>query len=286
MAFGREGNTLLVNGRNHPRVTMRSGVTQRWRVVNAAKSRFFNLDPGPGIRFTKIGDDGGLQEYSEELESLVLAPGERADVFYTPDAKPGTEYGVHAYLFNRGFGSVEARQSEDLFNIVMADTPAVTPQPHPTVTRAIEVISQIDATQVAIEFGIDQREDKSFYYTINGKPLDAIPPVKAVVGETQLWKITNTTPWSHPFHLHGFFFQVLGKDGKPRRPLQWKDTISVPLKDSVTLVVRFDDRPGSWMYHCHILDHAEGGLMSAVQLSRPGEPAPPLPTAHTHPVSP
>ena len=286
MAFGREGNTLLVNGRNHPRVSMRSGVTQRWRVVNAAKSRFFNLDPGVGIRFTKIGDDGGLQEYSEELDSLVLAPGERADVFYTPTATPGVEYGVHAYLFNRGFGSVEARQSEDLFNIVMADTPAVAPQPHPRVTRAIEAISQAGATQVAIEFGIEQMEDKSFYYTINGKPLDDIVPLKAVVGETQIWKVTNTTPWSHPLHLHGFFFQVLDKDGKPKRPLQWKDTVSVPLKDSVTLVVRFDDRPGSWMYHCHILDHAEGGLMSAVQLSRPGEPAPPLPSAHTHPDSP
>ena len=286
MAFGREGNTLLVNGRNHPRVTMRSGVTQRWRVVNAAKSRFFNLDPGAGVTFTKIGDDSGLQEYSENLETLVLAPGERADVFYTPTAKPGTEYGLHAYLFNRGFGSVEARVGEDLLTVVMADTPAVTLQPLPKVTRAIEPISQAGATPIAIEFGVEQREDKSFFYTINGKPLDSIPPIKAAVGETQIWKVSNTTPWSHPLHLHGFFFQVLDKDGKPRRPMQWKDTVSVPFKDSVMLVVRFDDRPGSWMYHCHVLDHAEGGLMSAVQLSRPGEPPPPLPSEHSHPALP
>jgi FtsP/CotA-like multicopper oxidase with cupredoxin domain len=281
MAFGREGNTLLVNGRNHPRVTMRSGVTQRWRVVNAAKSRFFDLDPGVGLTFTKIGDDGGLQEYSEELDSLVLAPGERADVFYTPTAKPGTTYGVLARLFNRGFGSVEARLSEDLFDIVMADTPAVRPIPHPRTTRAIEAISQAGATQVGIEFGIEQTIDKNFYYTINGEPLDRIPPLKAIVGETQVWTVTNTTPWSHPLHLHGFFFQVLDKDGKPRRPLRWKDTVSVPFKDSMKVVVRFEDRPGSWMYHCHILDHAEGGLMSVVQLSRPGEPPPALPSEHT-----
>jgi FtsP/CotA-like multicopper oxidase with cupredoxin domain len=86
--------------------------------------------------------------------------------------------------------------------------------------------------------------------------------------------------------LHGFFFQVLDKDGKPKRPLQWKDTVNVPFKESVKIVVRFDDRPGSWMYHCHVLDHAEGGLMSVVQLSRPGEAAPPLPTMHTHPSNP
>jgi FtsP/CotA-like multicopper oxidase with cupredoxin domain len=281
MAFGREGNTLLVNGRNHPRVTMRSGVTQRWRVVNAAKSRFFDLDPGAGMTFTKIGDDGGLQEYSERLDSLVLAPGERADVFYTPTAKPGDEYAIHARLFNRGFGSVEARLSEDLFDIAMADAPAVIPEAHPKVTRAIAPIPQTGATPIAIEFGIEQAEtDKAFYYTINGRPLDRIQPLEATVGETQIWTVTNTTPWSHPLHLHGFFFQVLDKDGKPRRPLQWKDTVSVPLKDSLKVIVRFEDRPGSWMYHCHVLDHAEGGLMSVVQLSRPGEPPPPLPNHH------
>jgi len=283
MAFGREGNTLLINGRNAPTVTMRSGVTQRWRLVNTAKSRFFELDPGVGMTFTKIGGDGGLQEYAERLDSLVLAPGERADVFYTPTAKPGTEYGIHARLFNRGYGSVEARRSEDLFQVVMTNTPAPAPMPLPPVTRTIEPLGQEGATQVAIEFGIEQSVvDKTFSYTINGKPLDRIPPLKATVGETQIWTVTNSTPWSHPLHLHGFFFQVLEKDGKPRRPLQWKDTVSVPFKDTLKLIVRYEDRPGSWMYHCHVLDHAEGGLMSVVQLSRPGEAPPPLPSTHTH----
>lgn len=285
MAFGREGNTLLINGRNHPRVVMRSGVTERWRVINAAKSRFFDLDPGVGMSFTKIGDDGGLQEYPEQLDSLVLAPGERADVFYTPIARPGAEYAILARLFNRGFGSVEARLGEDLLDIVIADSAAVTPVPHPRITRAIEPISQAGATPIAIEFGIQQSAvDKTFNYTINGKPLDRIPPIKAMVGETQVWTVTNTTAWSHPLHLHGFFFQVLDKDGKPRHPLRWKDTVSVPFKDRLTLIVRFDDRPGSWMYHCHVLDHAEGGLMSVVQLSRPGEPPPPLPSEHIQDV--
>jgi FtsP/CotA-like multicopper oxidase with cupredoxin domain len=285
MAFGREGNTLLINGRKHPRVVMRSGVTERWRVVNAAKSRFFDLEPGAGMSFTKIGDDSGLQEYSEQLDSLVLAPGERADVFYTATARPGTEYAIHARLFNRGYGSVEARVGEDILGIVMADSPAVAPVPHSRITRAIEPIAQEGATPIAIEFGIEQSTvDKTFNYTINGKPLDRIPPIRATVGETQIWTVTNTTAWSHPLHLHGFFFQVLDKDGKPRRPLQWKDTVSVPFKDRLSLIVRFDDRPGSWMYHCHVLDHAEGGLMSVVQLSRPGEPPAPLPSAHTHHV--
>ena len=77
--------------------------------------------------------------------------------------------------------------------------------------------------------------------------------------------MTNKTQWSHPFHLHGFFFQVLDDKGAPVRPLAWKDTVNVPFKQT-----RPSDRvastsgAGSWMFHCHILDHADGGLMGIV----------------------
>jgi FtsP/CotA-like multicopper oxidase with cupredoxin domain len=275
MAFGREGNVLLVNGRNQPRMTARSGVTERWRIVNAAKSRYFHLDPGADQPFTKIGGDGGLQEYSVEQETLVLAPGERADVLVTLGARPGTDIPVAAHLFDRGYGSVEARIGETLFTIVLDGTPASPRASLPKVTRRVEPLNRAGATDVAIEFGIAQQPDKTFYYTINGKPLGKFPPISATVGETQVWTITNTTPWSHPFHLHGFFFQVWDKTGQPVRPLEWKDTVSVPYKSSLQVVVRYDDRPGTWMFHCHILDHADGGLMSTVRLTRAGEAAAP-----------
>jgi FtsP/CotA-like multicopper oxidase with cupredoxin domain len=271
MAFGREGNVLLVNGRHQPRLTARAGVTERWRVVNTAKSRYFNLDPGPDQRLTKIGSDGGLQEYAVELETLVLAPGERADVLLTLGARPGTEIPVAAHLFDRGYGSVEARMGETLFTIVLDRTAALPRVPLPKATRQLEPMSRAGASDVAIEFGITQQPDKTFYYTMNAKPLGKFSPVAATVGETQVWTITNTTPWSHPFHLHGFFFQVLDRTGQPVRPLEWKDTVSVPYKSSLQVVVQYDDRPGTWMFHCHILDHADGGLMSSVRLTRPGE---------------
>lgn len=282
MAFGREGNTLLVNGRNHPRVLVQPGVPQRWRVVNAAKSRYFELDPGEGHPFTKIGGDGGLQEYSARKDTLVLAPGERADVFFTPTGAPGSTLAVFAQLADRGYGSIEARVGEELFALVMGDDAPPRPAPLPTVTRAIPAIDRTPAIRVNIEFGISQSAtDRTFQYTINGKSLGGFDPVPARVGETQIWTITNTTAWSHPFHLHGFFFQVLDKAGAPVRPLEWKDTVNVPYKDSRAVIVRYDDRPGSWMFHCHVLDHADGGLMGTVQLTRAGEAAP---EPHRHPT--
>jgi FtsP/CotA-like multicopper oxidase with cupredoxin domain len=67
------------------------------------------------------------------------------------------------------------------------------------------------------------------------------------------------------------------------RPLAWKDTVDVPFKKTLQVVVRFDgDRPGNWMMHCHILDHADGGLMGTVQVGTP----PPMKGAHDHHMSP
>ena len=77
-----------------------------------------------------------------------------------------------------------------------------------------------------------------------------------------------TSRWDHPFHLHGFFFQVIDEKGLPVRPLAWKDTVNIPMKTTARLLVKFDERPGEWMFHCHILDHADGGLMGTCWWAR------------------
>ncbi len=269
MAFGREGNHLLVNGRQDRRLLARSGAPQRWRVVNAAKSRYFEIDLGAGQPFTQIGSDGGLQEYPVASDTLVLGPGERADVIVVPSAPPGGQVVVRSLLRNRGYGSVEARLPfEDLFSIVMADLPAVASGVLPRVTRTIQPLSAAGATPVALELTIDQDARGAFAYSIraNGATLSHAKPLPARLGETQLWTLTNKTKWSHPFHLHGFFFQVLDDKGEPVHPLAWKDTVDVPFEKSARVIVRFDERPGMWMIHCHILDHADGGLMGMVDL--------------------
>jgi FtsP/CotA-like multicopper oxidase with cupredoxin domain len=59
---------------------------------------------------------------------------------------------------------------------------------------------------------------------------------------------------------------VLDEHEKTIRPVAWKDTVNVPFEQTTRLIVRFDDRPGMWMFHCHILDHADGGLMGMVEV--------------------
>jgi FtsP/CotA-like multicopper oxidase with cupredoxin domain len=270
MVFGREGQHILVNGRRDVRLPVRSGVPQRWRILNAAKSRFFFLYLGDGETFTTIGVDGGLLESPVTSDRLLITTGERFDVIVTPKGKPGTDLILQNLPHNRGYGSTEFRGNPEVMAVTIADMPEEQRAVPPLPKRVIEPLATDGATPVNIDLTITKLRDGNSFYGINGVEFAKDKPLHANVGETQVWTIKNTTPWSHPFHLHGFFFQVLDEQGAPVKPLAWKDTVNVPLNETVRIAVRFDDRPGRWMYHCHILDHADGGLMGIVNVGVTG----------------
>ena len=285
MAFGREGNIVLVNGKVGGMGTLkaRSGAPMRWRILNAAKSRYFSLDLD-GQPLVKIGSDGGLIEYQTTATSLVLGCAERVDLIVQPKGSAGGELLLHSFVFNRGYGSVEFRPAEEpLFKIQFADGPAYS-GPAPTrSTRAITPYSAEGATPLELLLTIDQLQDGRFQYGIDHKPYWTAKAFTAKLGETQIWTITNKTPWSHPFHLHGFFFHVVDEKGQAVHPIEWKDTVNVQFDQTVRVLVRFDERPGTWMMHCHILDHADGGLMGTIRVGLPDDPhATHLPHPHDY----
>ena len=262
MVFGREGDYVLVNGRHHPVLKARAGAPQRWRIVNAAKSRFFYLDLD-GQTFTVIGVDGGIQEKPTTTDILLVTAGERVDVIVTPTGKPGTSLPLRAMLYNRGYGSVEYRSVEDVLTIEFSKEPPMTAKV-PAVSRVLETPSAAGATPVEMILTLPPMQNNKSEFRINGVPYWKAQPFLAKLGEKQIWTVKNDSDWDHPFHLHGFFFHVLDDKGEPVRPLALKDTVNVPMKTTVKLLVHFDERPGEWMIHCHILDHAEGGLMGTV----------------------
>jgi FtsP/CotA-like multicopper oxidase with cupredoxin domain len=264
MVFGREGEYVLANGRRRPTLKARPGAPQRWRIVNAAKSRFFYLDLD-GQPFTVIGADGGLQERPVTTDILLVTPGERVDVIVAPKGKAGAPLALRAMLYNRGYGSVEYRSVEEVLTIEFTKEPPVTAKPI-TVTRALPPPSAEGATTVDIVLTLPPMQNSKSEFQVNGQPFWKAKPYLAKLGEKQLWIVKNDSDWDHPFHLHGFFFQVIDDKGQPVRPLALKDTVNVPMKTTVRLLVTFDERPGQWMFHCHILDHADGGLMGTVMV--------------------
>jgi len=97
-------------------------------------------------------------------------------------------------------------------------------------------------------------------FTINEELHHRADPVR--LGELQVWDVVNTTSVDHPFHLHGFFFQVLEVNGAPPEFLSWEDTVNIPANGRVRIAWKPEGRPGEWMYHCHILEHHAGGMMA------------------------
>jgi FtsP/CotA-like multicopper oxidase with cupredoxin domain len=263
--FGREGDVLLVNGKQRPTIHARSGKLQRWRIVNTAKSRYFQLAMA-GHSFRRIGTDGGLSEYGVTSERIVLAPAERLDVLVVPTGTAGAPVAVRWVAFDRGFGSTDYRPDEPLFFVDFAEAPAPRQDSLPVTSRPIEALDLSGATEVDVELTQGFDADGKLVLGINGLPPAEAEPFHGQIGETQIWRVSTQMEWSHPFHLHGFFFQVLDATGQPRRPLEWKDTVDVPYRGQTSLAVRYEDRPGMWMFHCHILDHAEAGMMGHLHL--------------------
>jgi FtsP/CotA-like multicopper oxidase with cupredoxin domain len=262
--FGREGNTILANGRNKPVLGARVGQRQRWRIVNAAKSRYFQLAM-EGNSFTRIGGDGGLLPTPVPVERPVLAPGERADLVVVPAGTPGTDVPLRWVAYDRGFGTAFMRPDETVVTVhLAADGVAGAAPPLPPTGRTIEPLSTAGASEIKIRL-TQSPDKKNFFLGINDVK-NGGAPVPARVGETQVWTVVNAIDFDHPFHMHGFFFQKLDDAGNPVMPLEWKDTVNVPANKQTKLVVKYDDRAGMWMFHCHILDHADAGMLGMLML--------------------
>ncbi len=262
--FGREGEPVLANGKQRAWLLATRGLRQRWRMINASRSRYFQLDLG-GQPFTQIGGDAGLLSKPVETAAPVIVPGGRADLVVEPAGTAHDSLPMQWVPFDRGFGSTEFRVPVTLFSVSLSETEASEPLPLSPVAVPVELLSAEGATPVDLELTQRTALDGSLELGINGVPFDESAPIPASVGETQLWTVTNRMAFSHPFHLHGFFFQPLDEDGVSVG--EWRDTVDVPRDDGkLRFLVRYDNRPGMWMFHCHILDHADAGMMGMVDL--------------------
>ena len=266
--FGREGETVLINGRVNPVLEARPGRRQRWRIVNAARSRYFQLVLA-GHTFTRIGGDGGFLEAPVESDRILITPGQRADVLVTPRGAPGSTLPLRWVPYDRGYGSTFMRPEVQVATIKFADRAAVVNAPLAARLRSITPLDTAGAVTQELRLTSGLVMGK-LVMGINGKPAGEGEPIHARVGETQVWNVTNEIEFAHPFHIHGFFFQVLSTTDATGTvlpdPLEWRDTADVPTKGKMSLAVRFDERPGMWMFHCHILDHADAGMMGEVML--------------------
>lgn len=271
---GRQGDTLLINGKENSIIEMSAGQRERWRIINASSARYFALNLG-GKEFSIIGTDGGLLESPLPVKSQLITPGERFDIVVGP-FDDGDVFSLNSLRYNR---MTFLKPKPEKFASIRVGRSVQSVAHVPDTLRTIEqlAVSHVEINRrVVLSVGPSLKEGMDFL--INGSTHVNDKPVK--VGELQVWEIVNASFMDHPFHLHGFFFQVLEENGKKPSYTAWKDTINLKPRSKVKIAWMPDNRPGTWMYHCHILEHHQAGMMANFEVV--GEGMPVREGGHTH----
>lgn len=143
-------------------------------------------------------------------------------------------------------------------------------EPLPLPVQLIPIVPLGEAQNLRrIELSMRMSLLQGMAFTLNDKTFDHNRvDITVPLNRIEEWEIANvdSDKMDHPFHLHVNSFQVVSRDGKPEPYLAWKDTVLVKGGETVKLRVQFLDFPGKTVYHCHILDHEEQGMMGIIEM--------------------
>ena len=257
---GREGDVLFVNGRTMPVLSIKPGEWQRLRIINAAAARVFRFAI-PGRKLVHVGSDGGLFEKPREVDELLVANSERVEVLVR-GGEPGARTVLQTLPYDRYDIQTRPKDWDQPRDVVELRTTTDGPAPEYVIPDTLRVVRAIGQRGIAARRTIVFAQGM-----INNKLMDMNRvDLRARLNTTEIWQIENVVGMDHPFHLHGFQFQVLDRNGVPEPYLSWKDSVNVPKHSKLRIAVRFEHFPGKWMYHCHILDHEDMGMMGILEV--------------------
>ena len=275
---GRRGDTILVNGAPTPLARAPSRLV-RLRLVNGSNARIYELYFSDGRAFHWIAAEGGLLERPVELQAITLAPGQRAEVLvnFAVGKSVSLMTGADSNSSMMGgmgmMGSPAGGTSASAPAMVLRFEPQAmgqaranisVPKLHGSRTRA-DVNGAVQHRRFVLNMGIGgmMGSGGGTALTINGKAFDMNRIDERVkLSASEIWEISGET-MRHPFHIHGVHFEVLNRGGGKPDLLDLGPRDTVLVKGPVELLVQFD-QPATrapFMYHCHILEHEDNGMM-------------------------
>jgi FtsP/CotA-like multicopper oxidase with cupredoxin domain len=196
------------------------------------------------------------------MKDILLTTGERVEVLVRGTDAPGTRSVLQNLPYDRYVPQTRPADWETTRDLLTLQTTSDAPVTPVAIPATLRKVVPLDTTKVTAVRTIVFSQG-----LINGKTMDmARVDVSTTVGATEIWEIENVVGMDHPFHLHGFQFQVLDRDGIPEKYRAWKDMLDIPKHSSARIIVRYDDFPGKWMFHCHILDHEDHGMMGVLEV--------------------
>ena len=288
------GNTVLVNGTWSPLLRVESRRI-RFRLLNGSNARIYYVGFDDGREFHQIATDGGFLEAPLRTSRVTLAPGERADLLV--DFSDGAEVVLKSYpeagfleTIGSYFGGIGTGNLQ-LLKIVpqpasrashglperLRSVPRIDPE-QAAKTRPMVLAGPVQGGRAAQgpqggaqgpqggQGGRARRRGPQGI-PINGKTMDMARIDETVrLGDIEIWEVRNRGGQPHPFHVHLVQFQILDRNGRPppAAELGWKDTVLVHPGELVRIIMPFEryaDPDVPYMYHCHIMEHEDNGMM-------------------------
>lgn len=299
--FPRDQILYTVNGRMTPKVQMYPGEVQRWRLLNAAEGKFMSLSL-TGHDFEVLAWDGLTLARTDSTDVVMLSAANRVDLLvkagepgtYDLMLKPGSSQqplipGMPGYDPDAGSDgtpsttiqpSAELEERSILTLEVTGDGPEMDlPTTLPAYDPPIRPIVRERDFSFTVARGPEEappggEANEFLFFGVDGQHFDpAREPYQARLNTAERWTLTNDLDpklanHAHSFHIHVNPFKVTAVNGEPLDPPQWRDTMVLPGSDgdSFTMETNFDDFPGKFVEHCHVLSHEDLGMMEAIEV--------------------
>jgi len=262
----------------------------RLRLLNGSSMRVFNLGFSNNATFYQIGSDGGLLSEPVSMTRVLLAPAERAEILVDLSELEGQTFELKSFgseILDSFYGTLDLSSpmggpppgydSNELngadFTLLEINVGIQTNNPVlsiPNMLVDVTPLNEADAT-VARSITISpvnlQTGATTGPYWFNNESFNMTVINEVVqLGDTEIWSISNQSPVSHPFHIHDVQFYILDRNGNipPENERGRKDVVLVGHQETVRFIAKFEDHADNqvpYMYHCHMLQHEDEGLM-------------------------
>lgn len=259
MHDGRWGNVVTINAEYKPKYKVRPGERIRLRLVNGANARIFALD-FQDLSAHVIAVDGRPVSHIFPFDNFNLSPGNRVDL----DIVIPQDAGGMTFMVMDTF----PRKPNPLATITVVSEPAIsTPHFDPVVIKNFipeELFKNIHVTKIW-DLNAFRGGKLGIGWGMNSQFWPDSDTAKLKIGEPIKIQFNNSSSRLHPMHIHGVFFRVLERNGKPAVEPFTRDTVLIGPKENIVIGM-VPEHNGIWATHCHILEHAEAGMMTTISV--------------------
>ena len=284
------GDSSMVNGTFRPQYTVPAQIV-RFRILNAAIERSFNIGFSDNRYFSIICSDGGLLNVPDSLTRYTLHAGERIEILVNFGSQTGQSFELKAYNStlsnfvaggeNFTGGPFANYLGKKDFNMLHINVGVQTASPITTIPSTLTTNILLQASSANITRALTISDSAGVTtpvilgpnaFIINHKLFNInYNEYQVQIGNTEIWQITSSSVFGHPFHIHDVEFNILSVNGVAPVAAQagWKDVVFIPGKTGATntvvkFIAKFEDYADSlhpFMYHCHISLHEDEGMM-------------------------